>query len=47
MFFKEEIQKKVYYLYHKSISTDMIAFYIGLNEVDVDEIIDYLNLIYY
>jgi len=47
MFFLEEIQKRVYYLYHKSVPILIIAHYLSLTENDVDEIIDYLNTIYY
>jgi len=46
MFFKEEIVRRVYWLYLNGTSLCAIAIFCELSETDVDEIIDYMNEIY-
>jgi hypothetical protein len=46
MFFKKAIQNKVYRMYLNGYEINMIAFYLDLSEKDVDEIIDFMNLIH-
>lgn len=46
MHFKRKIRKKVYALYLKGTTLDIIAEELELRVQDVDEIIDYMNEIY-
>jgi len=46
MFIKKKIRNKVYGLYLKNVSLMNIAIQTNLNDVDVEEIIDYMNEIY-
>jgi len=46
MFFKKHTQIKVYRLYLKGVSLDIISSRLNLDDKDVDEIIDYMNEIF-
>jgi hypothetical protein len=46
MWFKKSVRKKVYLLYLRGWYTFVIAEYLGMNEKDVDEIIDYMNFLF-
>lgn len=44
--FKKKIKKRVYYLYLSGVDIIVIAIYLKLTIDEVNEIIDYMNLIY-
>jgi len=46
MYFKKKIRNKVYKLYLKGVSMEIIACHLHLLDSDVEEIIDYMNEIY-
>lgn len=46
MHFKINIQNKVYHLYLNGICVETIVNLLRLTEIEVNEIIDYLNEIY-
>ena len=47
MFFKKSFRNKVYKLYLRGVDLQSIAIYYNLSVNDVNEIIDYMNEIYY
>ena len=47
MWFKKRLRTQVYRLYLKGIPTAFIASHLEIGMDDVDEIIDFMNEIYY
>ena len=47
MHFKKKIRERVYNLYLKGVSLEIICFETNLTFEEADEIIDYMNELYY
>jgi len=45
--FKRSMQIKVYKFYLKGLPVEYIALHLGLDEDDVNDIIDYINELYH